>query len=350
MLEKVVNLRASDLHLTVGLPPMMRLNGRLKPIEGLTLKPSDTEAAVKELASDKSLKELDEKGSSDFGFTFGNQARFRVSVYRQKGEMAVALRMIPSRLMTIEEIGLPDSIKEVLYKKRGLVLVTGPTGSGKTTTLASMIDFINTNLARHIITIEDPIEYFHDHKKSIITQREIGRDVTTFPEALRRALRQDPDVILVGEMRDNETIATAVRAAETGHLVLGTLHTTGSARTVDRMIDSFTPDFQDHIRSQLAFSIETVISQVLIPTADGSGVVAAFEIMLKNNAIENHIRKSETFKITSVIQTSRKKGMIVLDDFVTGLVRSGRITVEDGMAFAQNPDELSTIVPRVGDS
>jgi twitching motility protein PilT len=220
------------------------------------------------------------------------------------------------------------------------VLVTGPTGCGKTTTLATMINYINENMDRHILTIEDPIEYYHTHKKSIITQREIGIDVPSFPEALRRGLRQDPDVILVGEMRDNETIATAITAAETGHLVLGTLHTTGSARTVDRIIDSFAPDYQEHIRSQLAFSIEAVISQLLLPNADGTGVIAAFEIMTKTPAIENHIRKSETFKITSVIQTSRKHGMTLLDDFIAGLVRDNKVTLEDAAATVQSPESL----------
>jgi len=350
LLETVVRERASDLHLTVGLPPMMRLHGRLQPLEGRTLTAADTEAAVKRLAPEKNRKELEETGSSDFGISFDSRARFRVSVYRQKADLAVALRLIPSHLIPFDEIGLPESVKQILHKKRGLILVTGPTGSGKTTTQATMIDYINSEMDRHIITIEDPIEYFHEHKKSIVTQREIGRDVMTFPEALRRALRQDPDVILVGEMRDNETVATAIRAAETGHLVMGTLHTTGAARTVDRIIDSFAPDFQEHIRSQLAFSVEAVISQVLIPRKDGTGVIAAFEVMTKNAAIENHIRKSETFKITSVIQTSRRFGMVLLDDFIVQLVKSGRVAIEDGVAYAQNPADVRSAVGAAGDA
>jgi len=344
LLETVVRERASDLHLTVGLPPVMRLHGRLTPLEGRTLTEADTEGAVRSLAPEKNLCECEETGSSDFGFSFGGLARFRVSIYRQKGVLAVALRLIPFQLIPFEELGLPESIRRILHKKRGLVIVTGPTGSGKTTTQASMIDYINANMDRHIITIEDPIEYFHDHRKSIVTQREIGRDVPSFPEALRRALRQDPDVILVGEMRDNETVATAMRAAETGHLVLGTMHTTGSARTVDRIIDSFPPDFKEHIRSQLAFSVEAVISQVLIPRVDRKGVVAAFEVMTKSSAIENHIRKSETFKITSVIQTSRKQGMVLLDDFIAGLWRNGAVCARDALPFAQNPEELATVI------
>ncbi len=351
LLETVIREKASDLHLTTFLPPTMRHHGRLRSLGEETLGAKDVEAAVQALAPEKNLLEMKEKGNSDFGFSFESavsdeSARFRVSIYRQKGEPAVALRLIPSTIMTFDEIGLPESIKKILVKKRGLLLVTGPTGSGKTTTQAAMIDFINTTMDRHIITIEDPIEYFHSHKKSIISQREIGRDVPSFPEALRSALRQDPDVVLVGEMRDNETIATAIRAAETGHLVLGTLHTVGAARTVDRIIDSFPPDFQEHIRSQLSFSIEAVVSQVLVPRKDGTGVAAAFEIMTKTPAIENHIRKSETFKIASVIQTSRKHGMILLDDSIAGLAMNGVIGTADALAFAQDPGELRS---RVGD-
>jgi twitching motility protein PilT len=340
LMEQVVNERASDLHLTVGLPPVMRLHGRLKYMMDDGLKPENTEEALQNLAPEKNLKELRETGTTDFGYTFSQEGRFRVSVYQQKGHYGIAMRLIPLDLLSFEDIGLPETIKQILTKNRGLVLVTGPTGCGKTTTLATMINYINENMDRHILTIEDPIEYYHVHKKSIITQREIGTDVLSFPEALRRGLRQDPDVILVGEMRDNETIATAITAAETGHLVLGTLHTTGSARTVDRIIDSFPPDYQEHIRSQLGFSIEAVISQLLLPRADGTGVVAAFEIMTKTPAIENHIRKSETFKITSVIQTSRKFGMVLLDDFIAGLVQENKVTLEDAVATAQNPANL----------
>jgi twitching motility protein PilT len=339
-MERVVREHASDLHLTVELPPVMRLHGHLRYLENEPLKPEDTEEALQALAPEKNLAELRETGTTDFGYTFSREGRFRISVYRQKGNYGIAMRLIPLNLMSFEDIGLPETIKPILSKNRGLVLVTGPTGCGKTTTLATMINYINENMDRHILTIEDPIEYYHTHKKSIITQREIGNDVPSFPEALRRGLRQDPDVILVGEMRDNETIATAITAAETGHLVLGTLHTTGSARTVDRIIDSFAPDYQEHIRSQLAFSIEAVISQLLLPSADGTGVIAAFEIMTKTPAIENHIRKSETFKITSVIQTSRKHGMTLLDDFIAGLVRENKVTLEDAVLTVQNPADL----------
>lgn len=349
LLETVVAQSASDLHLTVGLPPMLRLHGRLIPVEGEILQPEDVKEAVRHVASEKHLKELEESGSSDFGYSYGDRARFRISIYRQKRLEAVALRLIPSRIMSVEEIGLPGSIRSILAKKRGLILVTGPTGSGKTTTLAAMIDVINSEMDRHIITIEDPIEYYHSHKASVVTQREIGDDAVSFPQALRAALRQDPDVILVGEMRDNETISTALRAAETGHLVLGTLHTTGSSRTVDRIIDSFAPDFQEHIRSQLSYSVEAVISQVLMPRKDGGGVIAAFEVMTKTSAIGNHIRKCETFKIASAIQTSRKHGMILLDDFIASLVKEGKVAVSEALAFAQNPAELESKIGHLGD-
>jgi len=342
LLESVVREGGSDLHLTVGIPPLMRLNGRLRPLQSQPLKAGDTEEAVRYLAPEKNRLELEGTGTSDFGYSFGPEGRFRVSVYRQKGCFGAALRLIPSRLLSFEEIGLPPVVKNVLQKPRGLLIVTGPTGSGKTTTLACMVNYINERMDRHILTIEDPIEYYHEHKRSIITQREIGIDVPSFPEALRRGLRQDPDVILVGEMRDNETIATAIKAAETGHLVLGSLHTTGTARTVDRIIDSFPPTQQEHIRSQLAYSIEAVISQMLLPRADGTGLVAAFEVMIKTPAVENHIRKLETFKITSVIQTSKKTGMVMLDDSICGLVQAGKVTLEDALAAAQNPADLYT--------
>jgi len=340
LLKKVVQEEASDLHLTVGLPPIMRLNNHLVHLSKEVLTPEDTENAMVELAFEKNKTEVEETGTSDFAYDLNGGSRFRVSIYKQKGVYGVALRLIPSRIMSFEEIGLPESLKSILNQRRGLFLVTGPTGCGKTTTLATMINYINTEMDRHILTIEDPIEYYHSHNKSIITQREIGIDVTSFPEALRRGLRQDPDVILVGEMRDNETIATAITAAETGHLVLGTLHTTGTARTVDRIIDSFPPDYQEHIRYQLAFSLEAVMSQILLPKSDGSGLMAAFEIMIMNPAIENHIRKSETFKITSVIQTSKKQGMILLDDFICKLVQDGAVTLEEALAAAQNPSDL----------
>ena len=260
---------------------------------------------------------------------------------RQRGRHSAVLRLIPDRLLSFEQIGLPEAAQELLRRPRGLVLVTGPTGSGKTTTLASMIDWINTNQERHIITIEDPIEYYHAHKKGLVTQREVGTDVPDFPEAMRRVLRQDPDVILLGEMRDLETISAAITAAETGHLVFGTLHTTGSARTVNRMIDAFPANQQEQIRAQLSVSLVAVISQVLMPR-QGGGRVAGFELMLNNPAIGNLIRKNETNKIQSTIQTSRRTGMVTLDDYLLDLVKQGRIDARTALDFAQVPADLET--------
>jgi twitching motility protein PilT len=254
--------------------------------------------------------------------------------------VGLALRLLPNRIMTFEQLGLPDQVRDLLHRPRGLLLVTGPTGSGKTTTLATMLDYLNQNFDHHIVTIEDPIEYYHESQKSIITQREIGSDVATFPEAMRRVLRMDPDVILLGEMRDQETISTAITAAETGHLVLATLHTTGSARTVDRVIDQFPPDQQEQIRVQLSVSIIAVLSQVLMPRVDIAGRIAAFEIMIMNSAIENHIRKSESYKITSAIQTNRTRGMILLDDYLLQVYKDGKISKDELLLKAQNPVEM----------
>ncbi len=341
LLQFVVDRDASDLHLCVGRPPTVRLDGRLLKLDTAALKPDDTTDFMKSITPDRHQQELQEVGTADFGFAFGDQARFRVSVYRQKGVHGLALRLIPNELLTFEQIGLPHHIKDLLSRPRGLILVTGPTGSGKTTTLATMVDFINTTLDRHIITIEDPIEYYHEHKKSIITQREIGVDVPGFGEGVRRALRQDPDVILVGEMRDLDTIAAALTAAETGHIVFATLHTTGSAKTVNRIIDAFPTDQQEMVRTQLSVSILCVISQVLMPRADGKGRVAGFEIMAMTDAIANLIRENKVERIDSEIQTGRTRGMILLDDFLYHeLFSKGAIDYKEMMTRAQRPEEL----------
>jgi twitching motility protein PilT len=340
MLDLVVRESASDLHISVGRPPVLKRSGRLRNLNVPSLVAADTEAIVRSISPERALQELLSRGSADFAYAHTGGARFRVSVYRQRGFLQATLRLIPSRIRTFEELGLPESIRPTLSKTRGLVLVTGPTGSGKTTTLAAMVDYINTNFDRHIITIEDPIEYYHEHKKSVVTQREVGTDVESFEEGLRRALRQAPDVILLGEMRDLETISAAITAAETGHLVFGTLHTTGSTRTVDRMIDAFPANQQEQIRAQLAVSIVGVISQVLIPRADKDGVTAAYEIMFMTSAIENHIRKNESFKITSAIQTSKKLGMTLLDDMLFDLLKEGKISFESAMAKSQHPRDF----------
>ena len=321
---------ASDLHISVGRRPVLRVSGGLVEIGDAPMTPEDTERLAKELAPERNWQELVDTGSTDFGIAFADKCRFRVSILTQKGSRGIVMRQIPQKLLSFDQIGLPESVRDLLHLHRGMILVTGPTGSGKTTTLATMIDWINKHRDVHIITIEDPVEYYHSHNKSMVTQREVGTDVTTFAEAMRRALRQDPDVILLGEMRDLETTSAAITAAETGHLVFGTLHTTGASRTVDRIIYQYPKEQQEQIRSQLAQSLVAVISQILVPTPDG-GRAAAFEVMLSNPAIENHIRKCETFKIGSVIQTSRRQGMMLMDDSLLDLYREGRIDKETAL-------------------
>jgi len=342
LMDAVLTAGGSDLHLAVGAPPSVRVHGGLVHLEGLpVIDAAAGEQLCRDLCNERQWKELTETGSSDFGLSHASGDRFRVSVMRQRGHHGAVLRVIPRELLDVKTLGLPEASLDLLTRPRGLVLVTGPTGSGKTTTLAAMIDWINTNRDQHIITIEDPIEYYHEHKQSLVIQREVGVDVPDFAEALRRALRQDPDVILVGEMRDLETISAAITAAETGHLVFGTLHTTGSARTMDRIIDAFPANQQEQIRAQLSTSIQAVISQVLLPRADGAGRVAAFEVMLMNAAISNLIRKGETHKIQSTIQTSKRFGMITLDDYLVGLAHEGKVTAEAAIEAAQSREDVA---------
>ncbi len=338
LLNLVVEEGASDLHLAVNSPPVLRLNGGMQPLETEVLKPEDTERLMLEITDEHHVERLNRDLGSDFGFSFEDRARFRVSIFKQKHHVGIVLRQIPKTLLTLEQIGLPPAVRELLYRPRGLILVTGPTGSGKTTTLASMINIINETRDCHIITIEDPIEYYHPHKKSIVTQREIGVDVPSFSEALRRALRQDPDVMLVGEMRDLETMEAAITAAETGHLVFATLHTTGAARTVDRIVDAFPTNQQEQIRTQLASSIVAVISQVLLPRQDKPGRVAAFEIMISTPSIKALIRDGKTFRIDSDIQTGAKWGMNTLDAHLMSLYDRGMISYESVVTSAQDVD------------
>ena len=340
LLELAVQENASDLHLAVGLPPVMRISGSLVPIDASPLTPADTERLMRAITPEEHLRGLEQHCGADFGFPYKDLARFRVSIFRQKGHVGLVLRQIPSKMLTLEQIGLPAQIRDLLFKPRGLILVTGPTGSGKTTTLASMLNIINQERDCHIITIEDPIEYYHTHKKSVVTQREIGTDVPTFSEALRRALRQDPDVILVGEMRDLETMEAAITAAETGHLVFATLHTTGAARTVDRIVDAFPTNQQEQIRTQLSTSIVAVISQILLPRKDAPGRVAAFEIMIATPSIRSLIRDNKTFRITSDLQTGGKWGMQSLNSHLIALWRAGTISYEEMITKAQDPEEL----------
>ena len=340
LLQVVVDENGSDLHIRVGVPPVIRLHGRLIHMDLPVLTAEDTERLMKSITSESHIQKVREQGGTDFGFAYGDMARFRVSVFKERGNYGVVLRQIPNKLMSLEQIGLPPSVKDLLFRPRGLVLVTGPTGSGKTTTLASMIDIINMEEDCHIITVEDPIEYYHPHKKSVVTQREVGVDVPDFAEALRRGLRQDPDVILVGEMRDLETMEAAITAAETGHLVFATLHTTGAARTVDRIVDAFPTDQQEQIRTQLASSILAVISQVLLIRADGKGRVACFEIMISTPSIQALIRDNKTFRITSDIQTGAKYGMVTLDSNLMVLYEKGLISYENLITIAQDPTSI----------
>lgn len=339
LLETCIKRGASDLHLHVGRPPVLRLHGRLRNLETKVLEPEDTVALMKAITPEKNQQELEEEGGTDFGFAFGNEGRFRVAVFKQKGYVSIVLRLLPSKIMTFEEIGLPPIVKSLCRRPRGLFLVTGPTGSGKTTTLATMIDYINTEMDRHIITIEDPIEYYHPHKKSMVNQREVGTDVPSFAEALRRCLRQDPDVILVGELRDLETMEAAIRAAETGHLVFGTLHTTGAQGTITRITDQFPVDQQEQIRIQLSTNLIAVLSQTLVPRTT-SGRVAAYEFMVVTPAIANLIRENKVYRIDSSIQTGKKLGMQLLDEHLWNLYEQGIISAEDMLDRARHPAEL----------
>src|ERR1051325_11093527 len=338
LLQLVVSEGAADLHLRVGTAPVIRLHGVLHRVEGPQLRPEDTEELMRSITSEDHIQQVREKGGADFGFAFGELARFRVSVFKEKGNFGMVLRQIPSKLLSLEAIGLPPSVRELLYKPRGLVLVTGPTGSGKTTTLASMVNLINeVRDDAHIITIEDPIEYYHKHKKAVVTQREVNVDVPNFAEALRRALRQDPDVILVGELRDLETMDAAITAAETGHLVFGTLHTTGAAKTIDRIVNAFPINQQETIRIQLSTVLQCVISQLLIPRIDKPGRCAVFEIMINTPSIAALIRDNKTFRINSDLQTGAKYGMITLDGMLLERYSMGWIAREEVISKAQDP-------------
>ena len=346
LLETCVKQTASDLHLHVGRPPILRVHGRLRTLKTQVLEPADTVALMKSIAPERCQQELQEEGGSDFGFAFGEKGRFRVSVFRQRGNVSLTLRLIPSRLMGLEEIGLPPIIRDLLRRPRGLFLVTGPTGSGKTTTLASMVNYINEQLDRHIITVEDPIEYYHVHKKSMVNQREVGVDVPSFGEALRRVLRMDPDVILVGELRDLETMEAAVRAAETGHLVFGTVHTTGAQGTINRIIDAFPVNQQEQMRVQLSTSLIAVLSQLLLANQKHGGRSAVFEFLVVTPAIANLIRENKTFRIDSSIQTGKKYGMQLLDDHLWELYNERIISLEEMMDVARHQGAMQERLDR----
>ena len=344
LLQATIDEGGSDLHIRALMPPKLRVHGELLPLSDESLSEADAAALVREIANDEQMAEIERNGGADFALAHPDGTRFRVSVFKERRRYGAVLRQIPNKLMSMEQLGLPPVVREILFRPRGLILVTGPTGSGKSTTLASMIDVINRERNVHIVTIEDPIEFYHTSKNSLVTQREIGDDVPSFAEAIRRALRQDPDVILVGEMRDLETIAAAITAAETGHLVFGTLHTTGAAETIDRIVDAFPMNQQAQIRTQLAAGLQAVISQILLPRRgqDGKirGRVAAFEIMTTTDAIRSRIRDNKTNMIKSDMQTGAKFGMVTLDSCLLEHYKAGLISYEELITKSQDPDTV----------
>jgi twitching motility protein PilT len=349
LLEQTVVRGASDLHLTVGTPPVLRIHGRLERLdEHDALTRDEAERLLYAILSSEQQKELETRRQVDMALSIPGLARFRVNVYFQRQSLGAAFRLIPSELKSVEELGLPNALNEFARKPRGLVLVTGPTGSGKSTTLAALIDEINRTRRDHIMTIEDPIEFLHRHKSCVVNQREIGQDATGFADALRGALRQDPDVILLGEMRDLDTIATALTAAETGHLVFATLHTQDAPSTVDRVIDVFPAAQQDQVRVQIAATLEGIVTQTLLATADGRGRVAACEILVPDDAVRNLIRQGKVEQIYSVMQTGSKRGMQTLEQSLANLVASGQITKERALAASSRPTQLLGLLERGG--
>ena len=344
ILMEVVRQKASDLHLTSGSPPMLRKRGALVPMEGLqNLTPTDTREIIYTILNSSQRQRLETDWQLDFAYSVPGQGRFRVNAYFQRGSLGAAFRLIPAETVPIEKLGLPPVIRGFAKKPRGIVLVTGPTGSGKSTTLASIINEINETRDDHILTIEDPIEFLHSHKKCIVNQREIGTDAQSFAMGLKAALRQDPDVILVGEMRDMETIGTALTAAETGHLVFATLHTQDAPQTVDRIIDVFPPAQQGQVRSQLATTLQGVVAQQLLPRADGSGRVVACEVLVATSAVRALVREGKAHQLASVIQTGSQHGMQTMDQSLAALVRDGIVAVEAARQIAQEPDDLARL-------
>ena len=345
-----VAAEASDLHLTVGLPPMIRVNGQVRPLDYPTLTPNVTREMIYDILTNEQRTRLENDWELDFSYSMPRVARFRVNVYFQRGSMGAAFRAIPEKILSFGELGLPPAIEAMTGKPRGLVLVTGPTGSGKSTTLASMIDHINESRHEHIMSVEDPIEFLHSHKSCIVNQREVNQDTKSFSEALKRALRQDPDVILVGEMRDLETISLAVTAAETGHLVFGTLHTQDAPQTVDRIIDVFPSHQQAQIRTQLANALEGVVTQTLVPKRDGKGRAVACEILAPTPGIRNLIREGKNHQIYSAMQTGSKFGMQTMDAALVDLVRRGLISREEAEKRSNDPEELNRLMGGMGGS
>jgi twitching motility protein PilT len=340
LLHTVIEVKAADLFITVGSKPCLKKGGHLRLLDTKVLDNDDCTALMKSITPDRCQQELQEKGGSDFAIEFLNGVRFRCAVFKQRGNIGLVMRRIPSEFLSFEQLGMPEAVKRLITRPRGLLLVTGPTGSGKTTSLASMINFLNENYDKHIITLEDPIEYYHNHKKSIVNMREIGVDVPDFKEGIRRALRMAPDVILVGEMRDLETIHAAIEAAETGHVVFGTLHTSGASSTINRIIDVFPKDQQDQIRTQLSTALLGVLSQTLLPKKP-EGVVAAYEMLVVTPAVQNLIRENKTYRIDSTIQTGRKEGMFLLDESLYNLWKKDICAKEEVLGKAQRPQDLA---------
>lgn len=328
ILEMMYETEATGLYLTVGNPPIIRIQGKPHVVDGPSLEPKDTHAMMNAIASTRHQESIKSRGGADFAFSYADKTRFRVSIFKTKGSFSIVLRQIPSKIKSIKELGIPEVVLDLIQRPKGILFVTGPTCSGKTTSIASMIDWLNDHTAKHIITIEDPIEFYHSHKKSIISQREVGVDVTTFSEAIVRSLRQDPDIIMIGEMRDVETMQAAVTAAETGHLVLATLHTTGASNTVDRILDSFAHEARQQVRAQLAASMIGVISQDLCKRKDG-GLVAAFEVMVSTSSIRALIRDAKTYRITSEIQTGSALGMVTLEHYLKSLYEQDIIDYQE---------------------
>src|SRR5207237_1031731 len=349
LLERMVALHASDLHVTVGSAPVVRVNGTLQPLEGTEpLTPEQTHQLLYRILSTEQQKNLEVDRQIDMAHSIPGVARFRVNVYFQRETLGAAFRLIPADIKTLEELGIPSSLHALTEKPRGLVLITGPTGSGKSTTLAALIDEINRKRAEHILTIEDPVEFVHRHKRCIVNQREIGPDAPSFSEALRAALREDPDVILLGEMRDLETIGTAITAAETGHLVFATLHTQSAPSTVDRIIDAFPGAQQEQVRVQLAGTLEGVCTQALIPTADGNGRVPALEILFPDDAVRNLIRQGKVEQVYSVMQTGTSKGMQTMEQALADLVLRKVITLDDALSRSSRAEQLFGLLERAG--
>jgi twitching motility protein PilT len=342
LLQKAVELQTSDIFLISGMPVAYKINGVIETQEGGRLSPDDTESLLRELygmAGGRDIEQFLAEGDDDFSFAMPGVSRFRVSTYKQRGSLAAVIRVVTFDLPNPAELGIPPIVLQLAHRPKGLILVTGPAGSGKSTTLACMIDEINKACYKHVITLEDPLEYLHSHKKSIVSQREVFTDTHSYVHALRAALRQAPDVILLGEMRDHETITVAMTAAETGHLIISTLHTIGAANTIDRVVDAFPPNQQQQIRIQLSMVLQAVVSQQLIPTADDK-VAVAFEIMLVNSAVRNMIRESKVHQLDTVIYSSAGEGMIAMDASILKLFREGVVSEREALAFAANPDTL----------